>query len=179
MDKVFFVTSNEGKFKEFKELLCFDIERFSFDIPELQSVEVEEVVYEKVLTVYRSLGNPVFVEDTGLYFQSLNGLPGALIRSFQERLSLEEICGLLKDNREALAKTCIAYSPDGKEVIIFKGEVRGTIAFSPQGENGFGWDAIFIPLGEEKTFAQMSQLEKDRFSMRRIAIDEFRDYLKG
>src|SRR5262249_52254269 len=71
-------------------------------------------------------------------------------------------------DRGATAACAIAYT-DGGEIVATRGETRGTIASSPRGSNGFGWDTIFVPEGHTRTFAEMSGAEKDRVSHRRRA----------
>jgi len=106
----------------------------------------------------------------------LNGLPGALIKFFIKKLTLEQICSLIKENRKAVAITCIAFF-DGKELKIFKGETRGEIAKEPGGINGFGWDPIFIPEGYSQTFAEITSEEKESKFMRREAIERLKEGL--
>lgn len=146
------------------------------DIDEIQSVEVEEVARHKAKQAYELLKEPVIVEDTGLYFEELNGLPGALIKFFVKKLTLEQICSLVKENRRAKAVTCIAYF-DGEEVRFFIGETEGEIAEEPRGTNGFGWDPIFIPKGYERTFAELTDEEKTSKFMRKEAIKKLKDFL--
>ena len=122
------------------------------------------------------LGAPVLVEDTGLAFAAWNGLPGALIKWFLTSLGPEGICRLLRQetNREAAATTLFAYC-DGSPVRVFPGVVHGFIPETPRGSSGFGWDGIFQPIGSDLTFAEMTSAEKDRFSMRRRALERARD----
>jgi XTP/dITP diphosphohydrolase len=176
MNDIYFVTSNDNKLKEFKEILGMDnIKRIDFELLEIQAVNVEDVAKEKILYAYQKIGKPVFAEDSGLYLEELNGLPGALIRSFLERLSLEQFSNLVKGDRRATAKTCLAYCPDGEEVLFFIGEIHGRINLIPLGSNGFGWDSIFIPDGENETFGQMSKEKKNSISMRNIACLKFKE----
>ena len=74
-------------------------------------------------------------------------------------------------DRGARAETLVA-AFDG-ELNIFQGEMRGVIASAPRGNNGFGWDSIFIPLGQERTLGEMTAVEKDIVSMRRTAFERF------
>jgi len=111
-----------------------------------------------------------------LYFEELNGLPGALIKFFVKKLTLEQICFLIKENRSALAVTCIVYF-NGKELKIFKGETKGEIAKDPKGTNGFGWDPIFIPEGYSQTFAEITSEEKEDKFMRKEAIKKLRTHI--
>ncbi len=154
------------------------LEHSDLDLEEIQSIDVEEVAKHKAKQAYKILGEPAVVEDTGLYFEELNGLPGALIKFFVKKLSLEHICSLLKENRKAKAITAIAYY-DGEEIKTFVGETEGEIAMESRGENGFGWDPIFIPKGYDKTFAELSDEEKTSKFMRKEAIVKLRNFLKA
>jgi XTP/dITP diphosphohydrolase len=127
----------------------------------------------KAQNAYNLLNKPVLVEDTSLAFIGLNGLPGALIKSFLQCLTLQQIVDLLKENREAIAKTCLAYC-DNNGVRLFTAEILGQIAKEPKGEKGFGWDSIFIPSGQNKTFGEMEPEEKNKFSMRQKAAEKLK-----
>ncbi|MFA5432472.1 MAG: RdgB/HAM1 family non-canonical purine NTP pyrophosphatase [Candidatus Paceibacterota bacterium] len=171
-----FVTGNCQKLKEFEAILGIKLNHSDADLDEIQSVDVEEVAIHKVKQAYELLKKPVIVEDTGLYFEELNGLPGALIKFFIKKLTLNQICSLIKKNRKAIAITCIAFF-DGKEVKTFKGETKGEIAKEPRGTNGFGWDSIFIPFGYSRTFAEITSNEKSINSMRKQAIERLKIWL--
>jgi non-canonical purine NTP pyrophosphatase (RdgB/HAM1 family) len=121
------------------------------------------------------------IEDTGLYIQTWNGLPGALVKWFLQRVGPEGICKMLQPypDRSAKAKTIVATYDGHGEPGIFVGEVTGQIAALPYGDGGFGWDALFIPDGAQQTFAEMGPEEKDRYSMRRLAFEAMRDYYSG
>ena len=168
-----FATSNHQKLKEFESILGIKLNHSDLDLDEIQSVDVEEVAIHKAKQAYELLKEPVIVEDTGLYFEELNGLPGALIKFFVKKLTLDQICSLVKENRSATAITCIAYF-DGNELKIFKGETKGEIAKEPRGTNGFGWDPIFIPEGYSQTFAEITSEEKEDKFMRKEAIKKLK-----
>lgn len=167
------VTGNLNKLKEFEYILNSKLENVDLNLEEIQSLDVSEVALDKAFKAYQILKKPVITEDTGLYFEELNGLPGAFIKFFVKSLSLEQICGLIKENRKAKAVTAIAFY-DGKEMKLIKGEAKGSIALSPRGSNGFGWDAIFIPEGYEKTFAELTSEEKQSKFMRSEAIKKLK-----
>ncbi|MDD4531241.1 MAG: RdgB/HAM1 family non-canonical purine NTP pyrophosphatase [Candidatus Pacebacteria bacterium] len=171
-----FVTGNHQKLKEFEEILGVKLNHSDLDLEEIQSVSVEEVAGYKARQAYNFLKEPVIVEDTGLCFEGLNGLPGALIKHFVKKLSLDKICSLLGEDRKARAVTCICYF-DGEEIKTFVGETEGDIADKPRGTNGFGWDPIFIPEGYEKTFAELSDEEKTSKFMRKEAIKKLKAFL--
>ena len=173
-----FATGNLNKLREFEGILGVKLNHVGLDLDEIQSVDVDEVAKHKAIQAYGIAKEPVIVEDTGLYFEELNGLPGALIKFFIKRLELKQVCNLIKHNRRALAKTCIAYF-DGKEVRLFIGETKGSIAAEPRGAEGFGWDPIFIPEGSDKTFAELTAEEKQSGFMRFEAIGQLKDFISG
>ncbi len=168
-----FVTGNHQKLKEFEAILGIKLDHAELDLEEIQSVDVEEVVKHKAKQAYDVLKEALIVEDTGLYFDELNGLPGAFIKFFLKKLSLQQICSLIKENRKARAVTCVAYF-DGEELKVYKGETRGEIAEEPRGSTNFGWDPIFIPEGTNRTFAEISFEEKQYSSMRKKAVEKLR-----
>jgi len=170
------VTGNKNKIKEFEHILGFQIENINLELEEIQSIDVEEVARHKARDAYNILKKPVIVEDTGIYFEELNGLPGALIKFFVKNLSLEKMCSLIKENRKAKAIACIVFF-DGEEEIIVKGETKGEIARQPRGNNGFGWDPIFVPEGYDKTFAELTSEEKQSKFMRQEAIAQLKEKL--
>jgi non-canonical purine NTP pyrophosphatase (RdgB/HAM1 family) len=169
-----FATGNHQKLKEFESILGIKLNHSDLDLEEIQSVDVEEVAVHKAKQAYGLLKEPVIVEDTGLYFEELNGLPGALIKFFVKKLTLDQICSLIEENRKAVAVTCIAYF-DGQEIKTFKGETKGEIATEPRGNNGFGWDPIFIPEGYSQTFAEITSEEKEYKFMRSEAIKKLKN----
>jgi len=171
------VTSNKEKLREFEKILGFKLKNISLDLNEIQAVEVKKVVEHKTKQAFEIIKKPIITEDTGLYFEAWNGLPGALAKLFDRTIGYRSLCKLLKNNRRARAQTVIGYF-DGKNYKSFIGETPGTIARTPKGKNGFGWDLIFIPRGHKKTFAQMTSEEKNAISMRKIALEKLRKFFK-
>ena len=172
------VTGNQGKANEIASITGWPVEIAELDIVEIQSLSVVEVAKEKATSAYKIIGKPVVVDDTSMSIEALNGLPGALISWFLDKLGPEGIVGLIdgNKNRQATVSTCIAYCDD-KGVRAFEGIVEGTIPLEAQGEGGFGYDPIFIPKGYKKTYAEMSANEKNNISMRKIALEKFKNFL--
>ena len=81
-----------------------------------------------------------------------------------------------ESNRRASVSTCIAYADDN-EVRTFVGTIRGQLAWESRGDNGFGYDPIFIPDGQDRTYAEMTSDEKNSHSMRSEALAQFKDFL--
>jgi non-canonical purine NTP pyrophosphatase (RdgB/HAM1 family) len=170
-----FVTQSLDKLNEAERILGMKLDRYDLELPEIQSIDVEEVITYKAKYAYNALGRkPVMVEDTGLYIEAWNGLPGALIKWFIKSVGTTGICSMLHEfhDRRARAKTVVA-TYDG-QLQIFPGEIHGRVASAPTGEGGFGWDKIFVPEGASRTFAEMSPSEKDSYSMRRLALEAMR-----
>ncbi|MGF1472078.1 MAG: non-canonical purine NTP pyrophosphatase [Rubrobacteraceae bacterium] len=164
--KAVFVTSNEHKRREAAEILGIELASAAPEIPEIQALDVAEVAAAKALAAHEALGSPphpVLVEDSGLVVEAWNGLPGALTKWFIRGVGSGGILRMLSpgEGRSARAVCAVAVAgavagaePDGR-VRVFEGEVPGMLAPEPRGESGFGWDPIFIPEGESRTYAQM------------------------
>ncbi|MCD6381635.1 MAG: non-canonical purine NTP pyrophosphatase [Candidatus Aenigmarchaeota archaeon] len=174
--EIVFVTSNPNKVREVEEILGMKVKQVSIDVKEIQSLDVKDVVREKVIEAYKIVNKPVIVEDTGLYIESLNGFPGALIKWVMKTIGNEGICRITTGDRRAVARTYVGYY-DGNDLNLFVGEISGRISDVPRGD-GFGWDAVFIPDEYEKTFGELGPEIKNKISMRKIAFEKLRNYLK-
>ena len=174
-----FVTSNENKFNEVKSILKIDLERENIDLDEIQDVESEKIIKHKAKQAFLALKKPVLIEDTGLFIEAWKGFPGALIKWMLKLVGNEGICKMMEKekNRSAEAKTYFCLY-NGKKYDIFVGEIKGKIPINPKGKANFGWDPIFIPEGYSKTFAEMTQEEKNKISMRKIALEKLKKFLK-
>lgn len=177
--KLIFATSNQNKVQEVKRILNVDVEGTTIEIEEIQSLDPVKVAQEKAKAYYRELKMPLIVEDTSLAFNGLNGLPGPYINDFSKALGNKGLVELLNniDNRRAIAQVTFCLIKNENEIYTFEGKVEGTISTQEKGNNGFGWDPIFIPLGTEKTFAEMTDLEKDSYSMRGKALNLLQKHL--
>ncbi len=170
---LYFITGNTGKFAEVQALVP-EIERLDLDLAEIQDFDARRIVAAKLAEARRHQDGAFLVEDTSLYLDALNGLPGPFIKCFLERLGDAGIARLASTlgNDRAVARTVLGYAaPDG-QVAIFEGAVAGKIV-APQGDRGFGWDKIFVPDGAEASFGQMEPELKQAYSMRRLAVERF------
>ena len=179
--KAVFVTTNEHKLREVERILGVELERASPDVPEIQALDFGEVAARKASSAYDALDSPphpVVVEDSGLVIGVWNGLPGALTKWFLSSVGNEGILGMLSsEDRRASAVCAVAVADAGGEVRLFRGEVPGSIAPEPRGEEGFGWDPIFVPEGGELTYAQMGDA-KHEDSHRARAFRQVRGWLE-
>lgn len=170
-----FVTSNQDKLKEAERALGFEPESEDIELEEIQAVEAERVVKNKVERAYEKIERPVMVTDVGVYIDELNGFPGALIKWMFKRVGNEGIAEIAGECK-AEAITVIGYH-DGEDFQTFEGTVKGKIAEEPRGDNGFGWDPVFVPEGYDKTFAEMTEEEKNKVSMRKKALEKMKKEL--
>lgn len=164
------VTSNENKWREAQAILGHPLERLALELPEIQAATTAEVALEKAKAAFEQVKRPVIVEDAGVELVSLGGFPGPFIKFWEQLGGLESICRAvdgLADRRVVAVCVLGLCSAEGASAV--EGRVSGTIAQAPRGAQGFGWDAIFIPDGETRTFAEMSSEDKDTHSHRRRA----------
>lgn len=179
VDPIYFATSNENKLREAEEILGIQLKGTSLEIEEIQSMDPEHVALQKARAYYARLEHPLFVEDLGLMFNGLNGLPGPYINDFLKTIGNAGLVRLLNDHkdRSAYAKTVIVYIGADKVEHAFIGKVDGEIAEEPKGDKGWGWDPIFIPKGKTRTFGEMEPKEKHGYSMRAKALYEMKEWL--
>jgi non-canonical purine NTP pyrophosphatase (RdgB/HAM1 family) len=179
-EKLYFITGNKNKFEEVKPILK-NVEQLELDLEEIQEVDAHKIIGAKLKEALKNhkTNDAFMIEDTSLYLDCLNGLPGPLIKWFLQKLGNEGIFNLTKKlgNSKAQAKTIIGYAKNKDEVYFFEGVVEGEIV-SPSGQTSFGWDPIFKPAGNSKTFQEMSREEKNSISMRKLACEKLKDFLK-
>ena len=173
-----FVTSNHNKFRELSELLEGNISRVELDLQEIQTTDLHELVKFKLRQAYKHVKAPVIVEDTSLYFEAWNELPGPLVKYFLKNIGLSGMVRALGEfnNNSASAACCLGFTKDGKSMHLFEGKVKGNIV-EPRGSQHFGWDAIFLPSGYQRTFGEMSSQEKHQISPRGAAVKKFKHFL--
>ncbi|KAI1305009.1 nucleoside triphosphate pyrophosphohydrolase ham1 [Mortierella claussenii] len=179
--KLLFVTGNKNKLAEMQALLGdhFQLDSISIDLPELQGTS-HEIAREKCRQAAQIAKGPVYVEDTGLGFGALKGLPGPYIKWFLESIGLEGLVKMLAGytDKSAVAFCTIAYTTGpGSEPILFEGSVQGSIV-DPVGPRTFGWDPIFKPDGQDGTYASMDSAVKNGMSHRFNAVSKLRQYLE-
>jgi len=168
----YFITGNLNKFKEIKAFLP-SLQQLDIDLPEIQEVDAHEIIKAKLSAAFIYKQDEFIVEDTSLYCDCLNGLPGPLIKWFLKSIGVVGLHNLTQTlgNNNAIAKTIIGYARSIDELYFFEGILDGKLV-APRGSNGFGWDSIFVPNGYDKTLAEMSDDEKNGISMRRIALNK-------
>lgn len=161
------VSGNRGKIAEARRAAGEDLEAVEVDLPEIQSLSFLEVVEEKAAEAWRRLGRPLVVEEAGLELAALDGFPGPLVKWMLEAVGAQGIArtaAALGDTR-ATARCLLLYR-DADRTVIGEGATPGTLVLPPRGDGGFGWDPVFLPEGESRTFAELTGPGKDAVSHR-------------
>lgn len=194
MDELIIATKNAGKAKEFqqffaqlhirvKSLLDFD------DLPDVEETGTTfaENARIKAETIAELLDMPVLADDSGLEIDALQGRPGIYSARYAGedkddeaniRKVLEEMQSVPMEKRTARFVCVLALAEKGKETVITEGYCEGKIALHPAGENGFGYDPIFIPEGYTNTLAELNPSVKQEISHRRHAMDQLQALLQ-
>ncbi len=188
---IIIASNNEHKIREinavlegFVRLISLTDAGINEDIPENEKT-LEENAMGKARYVHRQTGSNVFADDTGLEVEALKGAPGVHSARYAgaSKNPDNNIDRLLKElknhkNREARFRTVIALIYDNKEY-IFEGIINGKIIAEKRGDNGFGYDPVFLPDNEALTFAEMNAHRKNMISHRAIAIQKLNDFLRS
>ncbi|MGB4770563.1 MAG: RdgB/HAM1 family non-canonical purine NTP pyrophosphatase [Chitinophagaceae bacterium] len=191
MRTLIFATNNDNKAKEIRATLGTGWEiktlreaGIEIDIPEPHDT-LEANAREKSMVIRDLTGMDCFSEDTGLEVDALGGEPGVKSaryagdgRDFSANIS-KLLLGLEgRENRKAQFRTVISYVKGAQEW-QFEGICPGRIIEVPRGADGFGYDPVFVPDGDTRTFAEMTMAEKNIFSHRKKALDKLIRFLQS
>lgn len=186
--ELIFATHNNNKVKEVTKMLPSYLSMKSLtDINFFDEIEETGTTFEKnaqlkAKTIFDKTGKNIFADDSGLVIEALDGAPGVYSARYAGTGKDEDnIAKALKElegetNRKAYFISIFCLILNGKEY-FFEGLVNGTIATEIMGDNGFGYDPIFIPDGFSKSFAQMTAEEKNAISHRGKAVEKLNDFL--
>lgn len=191
MQELIFVSTNKGKINEINQLLK---EGFSVkglhDIGHFEEIEetgatLQENAKIKAQTINEIFKINCFADDSGLMIEALDNQPGVKSARFagENATDIENVSKVLDlmegvENRKAFFNTVICLIWNNVNY-FFEGKIEGSIAKQPLGENGFGYDPIFVPKGLNVSFAQMTNEEKNNISHRKIAVQKLINQLKS
>lgn len=181
---VHLASGNPNKYDEMRSIMNgYDIDLRVANIKgeEIQAFSALAVAERAAQSVAKEFKSPFLVEDTGLYVHSLYGYPATTASLVYKTLGPGGILKLLEGRNDFTAEfhSAIVYGEDGKLVKRFVGISEGSISMEIRGENGFGFDSIFIPEGAEMTFAEMSSKEKNSISHRSKVTRAFVEWITG
>lgn len=195
--KVIAATNNQHKVREIKqilkdinvEIISLDDEGICVNIDEIGSTFQENALI-KARAIYKMTGQAVIADDSGLEVEALGGKPGIFSARYsgcygadadeKNRIKLlEDLTDISYEDRNARFCCAIAFIfPDGTE-IVEKGYIYGKIAFEERGQNGFGYDSLFIVDDVEKTMAELDENEKNSISHRANALQNLLQELRN
>ena len=189
-------TTNKKKVEEMKRMFDgFGISFITLDsFPDFPEVLEDGKTFranalKKARAVSKFTGYPAVADDSGLEVGAIDGAPGVFSARYagDKAKDSDNVKKLLREMRPLSRRTdraarfvcCIAFATPEGEYKTFTGYVRGIIGKKRKGFNGFGYDPVFYPEGHDRTFAEMTDLEKDRLSHRGRAMRKFYRYLRG
>ena len=187
--KLVFATNNSNKIAEVSNLISNQIAIISLkdigcneDIVESEDTIIDNAIL-KANYIKNTYGYDCFADDTGLEVDFLNGRPGVYSKRFAgenstDELNMEKLLECMKEsnNRNARFRTVIALNINN-QVITFTGVCEGEILKQRRGNNGFGYDPIFLPKGYNNSFGEMSIIEKNEIAHRSKAVKKLINYL--
>ena len=178
LSELSFATSNENKFQEAERILSnlgVQINFFKTTLEEMQSDSLSDIAQQKAIDAYNRIQKPVIIEDDGLFIESLNGFPGPYSSYAYDTIGNKGIMNLLGNSEVRHAKfvSIIAYCDESLNPKLFESSIPGKISSSIE-KGGWGYDPIFIPAGESKTYANIPN--KDRLSHRASSLKKFSDW---
>ncbi|SHJ02171.1 XTP/dITP diphosphohydrolase [Dethiosulfatibacter aminovorans DSM 17477] len=194
MARVVLSSGNKHKISEIKSILRdFDLEVISkndigykdFEVEE-DGDTLEENSMKKAMELWKKTGDIVIADDTGLFVEYLDGEPGVYSARYagedatyddNNKLLLQKLENVPADKRKAYFKTVVSIIDSEGASFSVEGICKGEIGFEPVGDNGFGYDPIFIVEGLDKTFAQLTDIEKNKYSHRGKAVRNLKNII--
>jgi len=176
---VLFASSNTHKYEEAKKILAefgIKLEFFQTDLVEIQDDSLSKIALQKALSAYEKCKKPVIIEDDGLFIDSLSGFPGPYSSYIFNTIGNDGILKLIGDNRDTQFVAIIAFCDSSNEPTLFESKVAGTISKNIQ-DGGWGYDPIFIPENQNKTYAELA--DKNKLSHRYESLKKFASWFKN
>jgi len=173
---IFFTSSNKNKFEEAKNITSefgLKLKFLKHSLQEIQANTLEEIATHKAMQAFSIYSRPVIVEDAGLFIKSLGGFPGPYSSFVFDTIGNKGILRLVSVKRDAIFRSVIAYCEKRNDVHLFSADVNGIISKKEQGKR-WGFDPIFIPSGNNKTYSQLA--EKNKISHRYLALKNFSNW---
>ncbi len=185
--KLAFVTTNTGKFAEVKRWLnqfepSIELEHIALDLPEIQSLDVQEIALDKAQQAWQILQKPLLIDDGGIYLEKYYNFPGPLTKYVYKGIGFEGFWKLASDDPRAYFLSCLVYSDGPASFHIFEGICKGHIV-EPKDviitHTQLPFTHIFVPQGYDKVFAELKLTPlEEQFNHRTIAIKKLVTWLK-
>lgn len=193
--KILLATNNPHKISEIKFVLntsnlkLLSLKDFGVTVKIIEDENsLEKNAFKKAKEISRILNIPTLADDTGLFVKALNDEPGIYSARYagenvtyeeNRKKLLDELKNIPEVERSARFESVICFYVNQKDYYFFEGVCEGNIIHEARGTNGFGYDPLFIPDGECKTFAELSDKEKNKISHRAIALRKFKEFFES
>lgn len=186
MNPIYIVTTNNGKFKEIKRWInkldpSIEVEQKSFEIPEYQTLDINEVAIQKAKSAWSILQKPLLIDDGGLYLEQYNQFPGALTKYVYQGIGFEGLWKLAKENPKAYFLNVLVFINGQESYHIFQGIQLGTIIklTKPLKNIDLPLTEIFVPKGKSTSLADLLEKEIDKeVNHRYKSISKFVSWFK-
>ncbi len=187
---IFYATTNTGKFEEVKRYLSehehshkylIDLKQLDKDFPEIQTMDQEAIAINKAEQAWNYIKQPVIVDDSGIYFEHYNLFPGTLSKFIFHSIGFEGILKLTEDDNRAKFLVSMVYKNSENTHAVFQGDCKGTIVRPESFEchTKQPYDAIFVPVGTNKTMGQIRKTKEEKdYASRLRALKKFLDWFK-
>ncbi len=154
---VVFVTANQGKHREVARLLSgLDVRWARLDLARPEGTDLASIVSHRAREAFERLGEPCFVENTGLYLDDHGGEPGASFKRAWREVGEEGFAKRFGGGR-GIARVAVALASGADDVRVYEGSITGTLLSEPRGEGGYGYDRLWVPDGYDRTLGEMAE----------------------
>jgi XTP/dITP diphosphohydrolase len=186
--KLAFVTTNTGKFEEVKRWLTYfepsiELEQVALDLPEIQSLDVQEIALDKAQQAWAVLQRPLLIDDGGIYLEKYYNFPGPLTKYVYKGIGFEGFWRLAYDDPRAYFLSCLVYSDGPTSYHLFEGICKGHIIENKDvviTHTQLPFTHIFVPEGHEKVFSELKLTpHEEHFHHRVVAIKKFLQWLNA
>ncbi|NOU98083.1 hypothetical protein GC093_33360 [Paenibacillus sp. LMG 31456] len=180
--EIIYATSNAVKFEIATTVLRetnMTLKQSNIDVPEIQSMKVEDIARFSSIWARDKLGSSVIVTDVGLYINALNGFPGPFVKFANYWLTAEDVIKLLEDkeDRTVYIKECLAFCEIDSEPLIFQKQIKGTITKEIRSENGSLMDKLVIP-ENDSLLLDIPSNEFISFWVKHSAFNPFKEWIQ-
>ncbi|WP_028547274.1 non-canonical purine NTP pyrophosphatase [Paenibacillus sp. UNC451MF] len=179
--ELIYVTSNAAKFEIATKVLRgtnITLKQSNIDVPEIQSMKVEDIAQFSCKWARDKLGSSVVVTDVGLYINALNGFPDPFVKYINNCLTAEDVIKLLEDkeDRTVYTKECLAFCEMDSEPVIFQRHIKGTTTTNITSKNGSVMDQLVIP-ENDILLAHIPNNEVIDFWVKHSAFNHFKEWI--
>ena len=185
--RIYFVTTSANKFNELSTWLAqlapdINLEQCALDLPEIQSLDLKEVAVTKAKDAWKKIGQPLLVDDAGMFLDTYPLFPGPLTKFVHQAIGMEGIVHMAGANRKASFRNCLVYMTSPENYQVFEGVMHGILidpALKKESGKPLHCIDVLIPEGYDKTFAELLKMSDNIWQChyRYVALRKFVDFL--